>query len=105
MKIVSARATGNFLSIPATTTITAGSINTHAVQFTLSSEWDNLTPTAVFSAGGTEITVAMTDRAAPVVVPWEVTATAVGEYPLDYLALRQTARWCCPHDGHAFVSR
>lgn len=51
--------------------ITSGSVNIYKISFEFSPEWDGLTRTAVFKAGGVSRSILL-DESGECVVPWEV---------------------------------
>lgn len=51
--------------------LTSGSVNVYQIRFEFTSDWDGLTQTAVFRAGGKSISVLL-DESNTCVVPWEV---------------------------------
>ena len=50
--------------------ITSGSVNVYEARFEFSADWDGLTRTAVFSAGGEPVS-ALLDETGQCVIPWE----------------------------------
>ena len=68
----------NGLSVMEREPVTSGAMNTNAVRFEFSPDWDGLSRTAVFQSGSREVSVLL-DRSGTCVVPWEV-LTQPGRY-------------------------
>lgn len=64
----------------ATEPVVSGSVNAYLVDFRLDESWDGLSPTAVFQAGGTHVSVVLDGTTCP--LPWEVLARENIGFPL-----------------------
>lgn len=71
IKTTKIKATKNNLEILEKEKLTSGSVNVYPVEFKFNSDWDGLTKTAVFRAGGKAVSVVL-DETGKRTIPWEV---------------------------------
>lgn len=64
----------NQLCVRQRESVTSGSVNVYDARFEFSADWEGLTKTAVFRAGGESVSMAL-DATGETVVPWEVLTT------------------------------